>query len=473
MSRYIDDMVESSSFFYKTLDELKNELHFMNDKFMPTGVYDLKMYEFIKDHLPLFILSKTPYLYSGGVFKRDDNESELKSCIRFLMHDRFVKADTVNRVYKLFFQDNELTVNDDEVNNYPKCWINFQNGFYDPIEKKMVEHDPKYKATTQIPHIYEPDRELYSDFIEEWLGFMFESKEDREMLLQYAGYCLTRDTSMQTFMILNGEAGTGKSVILDLLTNMVGECNAAHLPLEKIGERFMSYQLVDKLLNSCGDLEISALEKTATLKQVTGEDTIMVEPKSKPLYNAKLFCKLIFSTNELPTILSERSNGVFRRLLVLKVDKVPAKIDEGFRKKVLQDIDYFIMLSVKALERMYEAGHMLRSENSKKAVKQLRIDSDTIEGFIDSEGITKSESSWIVKSDLFSEYEAYCTSMGRTPHKRSNFYRGMTTKGFIEVKHNGKDSFKCKKSPKKSPEESPDDVFLDLDGIDIDQVKLF
>lgn len=440
-----------------------DQFHLINDKGIVTGVFDLAILEYLKKERDIFVLGGTPYIYQGGVFHPDLSGAELKTMIRNLIYPRFVKSPTIKRVYDLFISDAELQVKSEELNQYPVEWINFRNGFYDPISKQIIPHNPKYRATNQIPHSFDPERGLKGTLIQEWLMFICETHEDITMLTEFSGLCLTRDTRQQKFLILNGEGGTGKSVLIRMIDRMIGSENISNISLNQLTQRFSTFGLMGKLLNSCADLEIDALSDVSTLKKVLGEDSLFCEQKGKDGFSFKSYAKLIFSTNELPIVKAERTVGFYRRLLILTMNQVPEKRDPGFFDRLSAEIDDFIWVSVKALERMYQDGKIFESPKSIEAVKRLRCDSDTVEAFLN-EKIEKNPNEKIKKLDLYRDYETFCQDMERQSLTKQNFYRSMKTKGFGELKTNGTEYFKgifYKQNLPKNLPESPSDGFHD------------
>ena len=432
-----------------------DQFHMINDKGKVTGVFDFAIFQYLKENQDIFVLGGIPYIYSKGSFREDHSGAQLKTMIRDLIYPEYITAPTIKRIYDLFISDAALQVKSADLNNYPVEWINFRNGFFDPVTRKMISHDPKYRATNQIPHEYNPNGQLKGSAIQNWLSSIGHTPEDVEMLCQFSGLCLTRDTRQQKFLILNGEGGTGKSTVISMIEAMVGSDNTSNISLDQLSQRFQAFGLMGKLLNSCADLEIDALSDVSTLKKCLGEDTLSAEAKGKDAISFKSYAKLIFSTNELPIVKAEKTNGFYRRLLILTMDRVPEKKNPYFFDKLSAEIDDFIALSVKALERLYQIGEITESPGSIEAVKRLRCDSDTVEAFL-TERIVKIPDGRIKKLDLYRSYEAFCQDMERQSLTKQNFYRSMKTKGFGEIKTNGTECFRGIEYRGKLPESSPE-----------------
>ena len=432
-----------------------DQFHLINDKGRITGVFDLAIFEYLKTTKDLFVLGGVPYIYRDGAFRPDQSGAELKTMIRELIYPEFVKSPTIKRIYDLFISDASLQVTTEDLNQYPVEWINFRNGFYDPRSKRMIPHDPKFRATNQIPHVYDPEGQLKGTAVQEWLMFIGNTPEDIEMLCQFSGLCLTRDTRQQKFLILNGEGGTGKSTVIRMIEKMIGTENISNISLNQLTQRFQAFGLMGKLLNSCADLEIDALSDTSILKKALGEDVFSAEAKGKDQISVRNYAKLLFSTNQLPIVKSEQTNGFYRRLLILTMDRVPEKKDPEFFDRLSAEIDDFIRISVTALERLYQNGQITESPGSIEAVKRLRCDSDTVEAFL-TERIVKIPDGRIKKLDLYRSYEAFCQDMERQSLTKQNFYRSMKTKGFGEIKTNGTECFRGIEYRGKLPESSPE-----------------
>lgn len=424
------------------LDLDKMQFHLVNKHGDPVGVFDDAIENYIIENQKLFIYGGIPFLYENGCFFPDWTTAELSTVIREKIFDIFIKSTTIDRVYRLFLKDARIQKTFEEINTYPEHWICFINGMYDPISKRLMPHDSKYCCINQVPHEYHPERPPKAgEAIEKYLDFVTDKRQDlREMLLQYMGYCLTRDTRQQKFLIMTGEGGSGKSTLIKCFEMLVGQRNISNVSLTDLQQRFSSIELMGMLVNSCADLEIGALTDTSMIKKLVGEDSIKGERKGKDLVFFKNYAKLIFSTNELPVIKSEKTNAFYRRLLVLPMSKVPKHKDPDLFRKLEAEKDYLLMLAVQALERMYQQENITVAEASDREIERLRADSDTVEGFI-LEECEKVDGHREERTELFKKYAAYCEDTERQSLTKTNFYKSLRLKGYSEIASIGKRYF--------------------------------
>lgn len=411
--------------------------HNCDAKGKPVSVNDKRIYKYLTHTQHIITCGNLAYIYKNGYYQEDTDETILKSMIADCLVEVHEKSTTINRVHKLFLQKHELTVRADDMNAYDPWYVNFENGMYNVRTGKMYRHSPKIYSINQIPHEYYPSADHGSGTeIEKFLQFAVPAEDDREMLLEYIGLCLTKDVSQQKMLVIKGEGGTGKSTLINLVQDIVGGRNISNVSLNELTtQRFKPILLMGKLLNSCADLEIDALDDTSMVKKLIGEDYVDGEHKGLRPVSFKNYSKLLFSTNELPMVRNEKTKGLFRRLLILEMNNEPAKQDPDLKNKLRAEIPYLIHISMQALARMYERGKILESEKSIELTKQLRMDSDTVEAFLyECCVVTHNQTDRVDRTTLFDRYVKFCQDYERQAHTKNNLFKAMKNKGFSMVR---------------------------------------
>lgn len=409
-------------------------LHRHNAKGNLAGVYDNNICEYIKHTKKLFFYGGIPYLYHNGTYQQDENGKDLKQIIKNLIYSEYINVKTINRIYELLQIDTELQRKYEELNRHPYYSIPFQNGLYNALDGQIYPYDGLAETMyilNQIPHKFDMIATPPHDKIDKWLDFICPAEDDKEMLLQYAGLCMTHDTRQQRFLMIKGLGGTGKSVLINLINDAVGKQNTAYLSLEMLTRKdFLTKNIMGKCLNCCADLETKALEETAIIKKLIGEDEITADIKYSPTpVTFKNYAKFLFSTNEIPIIKSERTNGFYRRMLVLEMNNTPAEVNPSLLSDLETQIDGFIWLCVKALERMYKQKTITVSKNSKAITDQHQYFSDTVSAFIHEELIDDKYAT-ISTSELTKAYKAFCEREERQALGRNSFLKALQDKGY-------------------------------------------
>lgn len=238
-------------------------------------------------------------------------------------------------------------------------------------------------------------------------------------------------------MILTGKGNCGKSVILNEVLRLTGTENVSAIPLQKISDRFTTAKLLYKTVNCCGDLENSPLRDTSVIKQLTGEDLVQGEYKGGDIFFFKNRAKFIFSCNELPQVLDDRSNGFFRRLLIIRFNDEGAFIP-ALEAKLSDEREIEMVISglVEGAKQAIERGQIYESGANLGEITRMKTESDTTEAFIE-ECCNRDSKARIKRPDLLAAYESFCKEEEREPLRKTAFYKALRTKGYRETKIHG------------------------------------
>lgn len=397
----------------------------------PYDILDDAIASYIIENEHIIVVSGKPYIYKNGVYKKDEDGNILRYLIKSMILEELITINRINRVFQLIITNHKLKVDEDGLNNHPVEWINFQNGFLDVRNMRMTEHLPEYMSINQIPHEFQVDRIISEDSVVlEFLNGIIRDKDDFEMLLEYIGYCMTVDTRLQKFLVITGSGGTGKSTIIRLINNAIGKENVSGLSLQDLNERFNATNLFGKLLNSCADISSKAMEQVDVIKKITGEDQVKGEYKGGAVFFFKSYAKLMFSANEIPVSLDDKTNAYYRRFLIIRIDMRCHEI-QNLEDRLTESIDDFIYLSVMALYRMYQNGALAESQNSIDNVQELYMMSDTVMAFITDEMVPVTDS-MIERDRFYDAYDRYCEENERQALSRNGFYKNLRNKGYVE-----------------------------------------
>lgn len=423
----LDKIVENTK-KYEASQQFDNPYLIYNSKGVPTNINHKAICEYFVNRGDIFVLDGECYQYKDGVYV--EASSPVRNTIKdLIVVDGLITQNRIMECFRLICDDTRLRKAPTELNR-DKNLINFQNGVWDIERGELIPHDSKYLQTIQIPHEvgeYKPFKEtrLYEFFKKTCLP-----NEDIKMLLKYMAYCLTLDYGLKTFMILCGQSNTGKSVLIRFFETLVGKQNVASLSMHELNMRFYPAQLYNRLLNSCADNSSLPLSSIENLKKITGGDQIMHERKGKEPFFFTPFCKLIFSFNQLPLQLEEKSNAFYKRMrilfmnteLFLNNDYVNDLCSE---ESVTEIIPYLL--------RLLPVKNIPRTSTSDRYVETLRRDSDSIHAFLSK--CCKLENNLSTeKTALYEAYCRYCIDTGRESHKKHAFMRNIRAQGFKEVR---------------------------------------
>ena len=419
-----------------------SRFHLFDAKGNVKGVRDMEIVDYLVENVRFFVVGITLYYYEHGVFLEDPGGVKMKYRIQKLIYRDQIQSSVIKRIYNLLLTQPKVHKEAYELNKQPARWINFKNGYYDPVTEKLMEHNPDYLTINQIPFSYYPeDRELVlqsGETIIKYLDSSLPDKEEQQTFWEYFGYCMTQDTQFQKFLTLKGNGGTGKSVAVSLIQHVVGIANISSISLQDLNRRFYATGMYGKLLNACADIPCKAMENTDVLKKAVGEDTLIYEKKGQDAIHFRSYAKLLFSTNEMPQNLEGKSDAFYRRLLILDMNRVvkSGEKDLHLKEKVQEEADYAIHMAMVALKSLYKRGYFTESEHSKACVREVQRSSDSICAFTD-EMLVRVKGKRLKRSEVFQMYEDYCRENGRQGHGKANFFKNMTEKGFLLKQYNG------------------------------------
>lgn len=418
---------------YAAQQQGENPYLLYNSKGVPCGVNDRAICDYFVNRGDIFVLGGECYQYREGVYV--EASSHVRNNIKdMILMDKFINQATIMGVFRLILDETRLQRDASEINRDER-YINFRNGVWDTQEKKLLPHDSKYLQTIQIPH----EVGLYKPFEQTKLYEFFKltelSQKDIDMFLSYMAYCLTLSHGLKTFMILYGQSNTGKSVLLRFLETLVGHENISALSMHELSARFYPAQLYGRLLNSCGDNGALPLSSIENLKKITGGDQIMHEKKGKEPFFFVPFAKLIFSFNQLPLQLEEKSNAFYKRMRILYMNH-ELKLNDAYvnalcsNESVEEVIPYLLnLIPVESIPA---------TKTSNRLVDGLRQDSDSIHAFLSKKCVKGEEV--VQKQALYEAYVQYCISHGREAHKKHAFMRNMRALGFRDIRNENRES---------------------------------
>lgn len=374
------------------------------------------------------------YYFDDGVYVLDDGLLEKA----MLSIEQSLKKNTRKEILeyiRIYTQVKEIENND----NY----INFPNGILDLKSKTLIEHNPDLFMINQINAEYNENAEFNED-IENFLNdITCNNAERKKAILQVIGYCMTTSIALQKAFIFYGKtAGNGKSVLVKVITNLIGYDNCSHVSIHELQNgRFYGAEITNKLLNVVSELPRDHLKSVDIFKSIVTGDAMSVEQKYKDRYRIKPYAKNIFTANELPRV-SDKTEGFFRRLHIILfeaqfTDEQKDNFDESklLTKEAMQ---YLASQSVKAyLELINTVGKKFANiEESNKVVDTYRMDNNSILSFLNSEEIKDLLESGqaIYRPELYRKYKIWCADCGYKELRRMEFYREIENSDLITLK---------------------------------------
>lgn len=361
-------------------------------------------------------LQKYPMVCVGGSFFTKDGRiaeeehirKDIYKMLRPFLNTRLAKrASSLLEMLRLEAYAPDLPVQEDRL--HVANGTLFLSGHF-TTEKEFCRN--------RLPIAYTPD----APQPENWLLFLSQLLESEDLLTlqEYMGYCLIPTTRGQTMMLLKGNGGEGKSRIGVVMRALLGS-NLKNGSIAKVEHSpFARADLEHVLVMVDDDMKMEALKSTHYLKSlITAEMPMDLERKGEQSYQGKVYARfLAFSNGDLQS-LYDRSDGFYRRQLILSAKKKPPnREDDPFlTNKLCAEIEGIFLWCLEGLQRLISNNfHFTESTQAQSNRENARRESDNVLLFLRSEGYIrlKADSS-ITSADLYAIYTMWCNDNAYKP----------------------------------------------------------
>ncbi|MGL6173277.1 MAG: phage/plasmid primase, P4 family [Cellulosilyticaceae bacterium] len=304
-----------------------------------------------------------------------------------------------------------------------------ENGVIDVATGKLKSWNPvKYHHAYSIQANWQSVlNQEYANRWQEVLRSWIPEEEARLFIQEYMGYCLTPVCNHRAWVFLSGSGRNGKSIFIELVSNLFGDSKAIVEPSE-LGEKFGTSNLADKLLYMNTDIESSYIKKPGKLKNMIAGENITVENKGKDKFEMKPFGKFLLAANDLPKS-SDKNDSWYSRMQIVhfpnKFDIDPefkAEMDEKFRSEDGKAV--LLAWAVEGLQRLINNKSFTVSPDMLQRKELYKMENDTVAEFLATEllkvsvedvtDLGKGKTS-IKHTILYEAYKDWCTLNHYTP----------------------------------------------------------
>ena len=244
--------------------------------------------------------------------------------------------------------------------------------------------------------------------------------EDIPTLQEFLGYCLLPTTKGQKMLMLIGKGGEGKSRIGLVIRSLLGD-SMNTTSIQKVeSNRFSRADLENKLLMVDDDMDMSALPKTNYIKSiVTSECKMDMERKGVQSYQSQLYVRFLCFGNGALTALHDKSDGFFRRQIVLTTKDRPAgRADDPFLvDKLLREKEGIFLWCLEGLHRLIGNNYQFSiSGKARENMETVKRSSNNVIEFLQSEGYIRFRADSEASSKaIYEAYTRWCDDNAQKP----------------------------------------------------------
>ena len=321
--------------------------------------------------------SKVVY-YLNDIYNFSDDDTNLLKHLCLLYNQEFKntqRLEIANHIKdKLYLKS--------EIKQASYKYIACNNGILNINTMELQPFNQDLVFFNKIPYDFNVNAQ--SKLLEDTLNIYSNFNETvKTQILECIGYCCYRNLSKfrKSFIFL-GKKRSGKSSMLDIITQLIGSYNISNLELDDLNDRFKPVKMFNKLVNIGDDIEDKIIKNTSKIKKIISGNEITIEEKNKPNFAYKNYATMIFSANNLPMF---NDNALHDRFILIPFTNNLDNYDSGkfdLEETILRDTAFFetlLLKSILAFNKVLERGEFTINTDM---LKEWEYASDPLAQFI-------------------------------------------------------------------------------------------
>lgn len=242
------------------------------------------------------------------------------------------------------------------------------------------------------------------------------------------GYLLVEEINEPYVFFLYGGGANGKSVLLDVIENMIGKDFTSALSLDALTtNKFAPYDLVGKRVNIVREEETKYM-RIDKLKTIVSGEPIRVERKYGQGFTFVPRTKFIYGSNRIPQF-ADIDFGLKRRIKIIPMLRTfqQHEKDLNLTKKLLAEMPGIIGWAIDGAKRMMANNwQFTKSDALDNMMLDLQTETSSVIEFI-RYNYEEVEGEYISYEDLYTSYKFWCDENGRKPKSKRNMQTEMST----------------------------------------------
>jgi putative DNA primase/helicase len=259
-----------------------------------------------------------------------------------------------------------------------------------------------------------------------------------DYLQRVIGYCLTGVTTERALLILWGNGANGKSTLLELIADMLGEY-ATKTPISTLMAKHGD-SIPNDIARLRGARFVYASEgeegkrlAEAQIKEMTGGEKLTARFMRAEFFTFDPQFKLLVGTNHRPEIRGT-DQGIWDRVKLIPFEARfdGADADPQLREKLRAELPGILAWAVRGCSEWKRSGLKAPSEVA-DAVRTYRAESDAVGRFL-AECCVVNPRAHVSFADLSAAYETWCRDCGEAPLGPKQFATRLLERGVTRAR---------------------------------------
>lgn len=250
--------------------------------------------------------------------------------------------------------------------------------------------------------------------------------ENHKFMIEFFGSMFHRDyRPFQYAVIITGQAGAGKSYLVELMRAFIGKKMTTSLSLEQIAkDKFMTAEMYGSYANIKSDLKNNFIPDFETINNLTGQDSLQVQRKGENSFSFTNHAKLLFTANEAPAIKS--NDGIRRRMKIVVAKSAPHVATSG------DDDNYTEYMKERGAFVYYAMSLYMEAKNRRKMSLTQDIEDATAEWFLKGDDIENWAHEHLVADDSINQRKDYLYTQFSQDLKDDGYSKSITKQNFYK-----------------------------------------
>lgn len=266
--------------------------------------------------------------------------------------------------------------------------VNFANGFLDQ-GMQMHHHHPDFGATYVLPYRYVPEEAgkmpMFDKYLLDSWGHDNDYNEKRLMLQEMMGATMfAAATEYQRAFLLYGVAGSGKSVMSEMMAGLLPKDATSYVDPDKWSDTFLPAEMFGKVMNAAGELSETRKIAGDVFKRVVEGTSMTAQRKNQQPFKFSPTCAQWLSSNFLP-LSADTSQGFIRRWLIVEWNKAIKPEDRipGLAQKILlAEREVIAAWAVEGFVRLKERGRYTMARSHRELVETMAAKLNPVRAFL-------------------------------------------------------------------------------------------
>jgi putative DNA primase/helicase len=317
-------------------------------------------------------------------------------------------------------------------------WLfNCESGTINLESGELREHRREDLITKLAPVDYKPSA-VAPRFLR-FLREVFDGDEDLIAFVQrFAGYSLTGSVEERVFAILHGRGKNGKSTLVELLQEMMGDYAATTDTETILAKRYQGVgndiaALKGARFVSAAEVEQDRRLAESKVKTLTGNDTVSARFLYSEPFSFKPEFKIWLSTNNKPVIRGV-DDAVWDRIRLVPFEQrfVGDRRDPKLPEKLREEMAGVLSWAVRGCLEWVRNG-LGEPERVRAATEDYRAEQDTLAAFFEDRCVIHPRAS-AGATPLYSAFKDWCDEAGEQRLTQTKFGRQLRERGFRSEK---------------------------------------